>query len=167
MEHPSGQPCSTGTPELGPGQEGEGWVLNNRCDTLRHPLVVHTCAQVATRLAQALGSTPLHKCEYLCTHGHGCVCTCGVGWGMENLRLHVTGPYSSQPSAPSCPDPGSAWGRLEAALAWAWAWAWLHIASCIYVTEARGGEAGTEHQLKIMSGGSHQPVPLLSVNDPM
>lgn len=45
MGYPSSQSCYTSTPKL--GQEVEGWVLHFCCDTLRRPLVVHTCAQVA------------------------------------------------------------------------------------------------------------------------
>lgn len=47
MEYPSGQSCSISTPKLGHGHKGKGWVLHYCCDTLRRPLVVHTCAQVA------------------------------------------------------------------------------------------------------------------------
>ena len=69
--------------KLRQGQEAKGRVLHYCCGTLRHPLVVHTCTQVAMHLAQAFGSTSPHKSEYLCTHRHVCVCMhMGVGVGM-------------------------------------------------------------------------------------
>ena len=71
------------------GREAKGWVLHYCGGTLRHPLVVHTCTQVvhtctqvAMHLAQAFGSTSLHKREYLCTHGHVCVCVHMGGGGV-------------------------------------------------------------------------------------
>lgn len=75
MEYSSGQSCSTRPPN-GLGQEGKGWVLHYCCNTLWRPLVVH----VAMHLAQAFGSTSLHKCEYLSAHMDMAVCAhMGVG----------------------------------------------------------------------------------------
>lgn len=105
MGYPSGQFCPTSQPhKLRRGREAKGWVLHYCSGTLRQPLVVLTCTQVAMHLAQAFGSTSPHKREYLCTHGHVCVCVhMGWGWGVENPRLPVTSPPGSQLSASSCP----------------------------------------------------------------
>lgn len=142
MGYPSGQFCTPSQPhKLRRGREAKGWVLHYCGGTLRQPLVVLTCTQVAMHLAQAFGSTSPHKREYLCTHGHICVCMhMGWGWGVENPRLPVTSPPGSQLSSSSCPTlaaptlqrPGRGGGTLTRA------WNWLQTASCKYVIWGSG-----------------------------
>lgn len=129
MEYPSGQSCSTRPPKWGWGRRaraGFRTIAAVPYDALWWSM----CTQTTMHLAQAFGSTSLHKCEYLRTHGRGCVCSHGSG-GVKNSRLLVTSPLGSHLSASSCPHPGSTQGRLEAALASACNW--LHTASGIYV----------------------------------
>lgn len=104
---PSGQSCST-SPTSRRGRAGV-------CTAAAVPvpedtLVVRVCTQPAMHLAQAFGSTSLHKCEYLYTRRHACVCThTGVGVGMwrtqDLLRPVHLAPSRLHPPAPPGPGP--------------------------------------------------------------